>query len=556
MRYWVLCCLLTLLTLVSNAQSLVQQPGAKPPCFTGQLLHYDTASDGVPTLKWVLVTPSPQGQAEYFGTVEADGSFHVRLPHALRRQQIWFTLGDYYYGQLMLSDSLHIAIDLDGLRAKQGYFHSDYVQFSGPDAELTDYLNAYTDFRRSHPQNNNGEVRILMDRKMSRADKWKALQPDYAVKRKILAAFAKKHPSPYAALLKQQLQSTYYSRYLMLLSKTATTSDSTLQVALAHRPRTISNSAILDYYRSAASYYQHLPPARRLQVYREKLLPKLTDAQWSNKLEQLIDWQQQLLRGASVADSLVEPLRAEIEEQFADEIWEASISYMIEQLREVPAEQADLIKLSGGGTDLWRRERYVERVLPTVRHEVLAGILRSRWEKEQKQLLAARERLSSIEISSATTRLGQQVGRFDNGAELILAEGDSIEPFLASLRASVDEKPLLLDIWATWCKPCLIDMEEATDNIQALREKGVEVVYLCSSNGSTPEQWQQRLAEFELPTKHIFLNDTLSEQVMRYFNLRGYPSHIFIDGNGKALTNRFHSVGRIDLPDVDKLLRK
>lgn len=64
---------------------------------------------------------------------------------------------------------------------------------------------------------------------------------------------------------------------------------------------------------------------------------------------------------------------------------------------------------------------------------------------------------------------------------------------------------------------------------------------------------KKTVAELKTTGNHIFLEKELANSVMKFFDLKGYPSHIFIDKKGEWDTNFIHSIANLD---IDKLKNK
>ncbi|MEM6379411.1 MAG: TlpA disulfide reductase family protein, partial [Bacteroidota bacterium] len=170
--------------------------------------------------------------------------------------------------------------------------------------------------------------------------------------------------------------------------------------------------------------------------------------------------------------------------------------------------------------------------------------------KNKVAIQAVNEKLAKIKIPEKASELGTPKGELEDGTVFYLAEQDNVETLLAAIRAEHPGKAILLDIWATWCAPCIYDMKEGKENKAKLKEMGVEVVYICSSEGSNPDTWKKKVTELKVNTQHFFLSDALSKEIMQYFNLRGFPSHIFLDVNGQMVPNVINGLREVDFDRV------
>ena len=96
---------------------------------------------------------------------------------------------------------------------------------------------------------------------------------------------------------------------------------------------------------------------------------------------------------------------------------------------------------------------------------------------------------------------------------------------LAELRGQV----VLLNVWATWCDPCVREFPILTKLHDDLGPKGLTVIGLNADVRSKLPAVRHMVAEHELPFP-IWLDFGSRAQVV--FKLRGYPTSFLIDRQG------------------------
>lgn len=126
------------------------------------------------------------------------------------------------------------------------------------------------------------------------------------------------------------------------------------------------------------------------------------------------------------------------------------------------------------------------------------------------------------------------IGRLPETALIDLA-GRPVAP------AARGGKPLVLNLWATWCPPCRREMPmmmEVAGGIDA-----VDMLFV--NQGESAETIQRYLAETGLEGGRI-LRDP-DGALMRAFEARGLPATYFIDAEGRAQAAHFGEISRAQL---------
>ncbi len=113
-------------------------------------------------------------------------------------------------------------------------------------------------------------------------------------------------------------------------------------------------------------------------------------------------------------------------------------------------------------------------------------------------------------------------------------------------------KVVFMDLWATWCAPCLDAMVEFRNTKSDFHDKDVVFVYL--TNGSSPRKlWEEKIKG--IGSEHYYLTSAQWEYIMDHFGLSAIPSYLLYDKQGK-LINKFTAFpGNKEVKEmIDRLL--
>lgn len=101
---------------------------------------------------------------------------------------------------------------------------------------------------------------------------------------------------------------------------------------------------------------------------------------------------------------------------------------------------------------------------------------------------------------------------------------------LADLLDAHKGNVVLLDLWASWCAPCLAELPASAAAGRRYKSKGLVVVYL--SIDKEPQKWQQALKRLPKDGRHFRFADTETAAFLREFEVTSIPRYVLIDRNG------------------------
>ncbi|MEM1326391.1 MAG: TlpA disulfide reductase family protein [Bacteroidota bacterium] len=545
---------LFLLTLSLAAQDNFTHLNEVHPVVKGQLLGYDTRENADLQIKFNVVQPSPNFQKTFLVQPDDVGYFELQLPHSLRYQQVWFSIGDHYFSELILDQGLYIDIQWDDLTSKANSKHkSKAVTFKGKDGELNEYLRQYNAAYKKHRSDFGNDFDIITNRSSIVEEKREQLMSHHAKRKAFVEQYIEKNPSPYSWLLMNDRLSEDYGKFFLIYSNEKMSTDLEQKI-LAHRPKLISNSSMIDYYTYANYYFKGIKNEEQIGFLRDELLPVIKSKEEQAKLHTLIDSLQLKHSGTTVNSEAFTQLSRYFREQYEEIYNQYMMQKFLKVANNLPAERGDLMKLVGGGIDVTKRRKFTEQVIPTLQTTWAKSIMQTEWQADEKELLAIEDRLSKITVEKIDSPFGTEVEQLPDGATLFKAQHQSIDSLLAALRYAYPDKTLLLDLWATWCGPCIMDMRESAENIDKLQDMDVEVIYLCTTRGVKEKDWKNKVAELNLNAPQIYLNDALSKEIMTYFDLSGYPSKVLRGKDGKYLTKVKGMISDLDVEEFKEMM--
>ena len=132
--------------------------------------------------------------------------------------------------------------------------------------------------------------------------------------------------------------------------------------------------------------------------------------------------------------------------------------------------------------------------------------------------------------ASGTTSSGRgRVGESVPDLELVSLSDDKVS--LASLRGHA----VLLNLWATWCLPCLAEMPELAALHEHYRAKGLVVVGVNVDSADRSDSVRAFVSEWEIPFA-VWLDPEM--KVQGALRVRGLPATFVIDREGRIILRR------------------
>lgn len=100
--------------------------------------------------------------------------------------------------------------------------------------------------------------------------------------------------------------------------------------------------------------------------------------------------------------------------------------------------------------------------------------------------------------------------------------------------ASLKGKYVLIDLWATWCGPCVAEMPNLHKAYEKFKGPNFEVVSI-SLDQSVDKIAPFRKKKFSMPWVHTFTEGVFQSPAAVLFETNGIPKPILIDPNGKII---------------------
>ena len=132
---------------------------------------------------------------------------------------------------------------------------------------------------------------------------------------------------------------------------------------------------------------------------------------------------------------------------------------------------------------------------------------------------------------------GQQalaVGALAPDLTLTTAEGATVK--LSSLRG----QDVLLDFWASWCKPCREENPTVLKAYQIFRDRNFDILSVSLDDEKGREKWLKAIADDHLPWTQVSDLHGFSGEVVRLYGVRSIPQNFLLDPQGKILATNLH----------------
>jgi thiol-disulfide isomerase/thioredoxin len=119
-------------------------------------------------------------------------------------------------------------------------------------------------------------------------------------------------------------------------------------------------------------------------------------------------------------------------------------------------------------------------------------------------------------------------------------------------------KLVLLDFWATYCKPCLEEIPHLKILQQNYRTAGLQVIGIAYEDGGTPQEQRRRVDDF-CQVKEInykVLMGSANCPVFAQFGIRVYPTLVLLDENGWIVWKHEGGLNRDELDELEGAIKR
>ncbi|MFN5458405.1 MAG: thioredoxin-like domain-containing protein [Bacteroidota bacterium] len=99
--------------------------------------------------------------------------------------------------------------------------------------------------------------------------------------------------------------------------------------------------------------------------------------------------------------------------------------------------------------------------------------------------------------------------------------------------SSLKGKYVLIDFWASWCKPCIKDMPDVKKLYSKYKGKGFEI--LGVSLDENKDAWIDAISEYELPWLHVSDLGGWNSSAAKTYEVNSIPFTVLIDPDGKII---------------------
>lgn len=107
--------------------------------------------------------------------------------------------------------------------------------------------------------------------------------------------------------------------------------------------------------------------------------------------------------------------------------------------------------------------------------------------------------------------------------DITLPDQNGVKKSISSLQP---KKLIIVELWATWCAPCVKEMTKVPE----LRIQHPELEFYSISIDQKPEQMRKFIEKKKYDWPIVYAGD--NEFIWNYFQIKMIPRYFFVDGNG------------------------
>lgn len=110
-------------------------------------------------------------------------------------------------------------------------------------------------------------------------------------------------------------------------------------------------------------------------------------------------------------------------------------------------------------------------------------------------------------------------------------------------------KYLYIDVWATWCKPCLEEIPALKELEEKYANKNIEFVSISTDLPRAYEKWKNMVSEKDLGGVQLLADKAFDSDFIKEYEITAIPRFMIIDPNGNIVSRLAHAPSNPDLEE-------
>lgn len=483
-------------------------------------------------VKYTVVTFSGQGSTAFF--LQKPEDFQLKLNNPYPYQQIFLSIDSLLYTCVYAFSDLIIEIDLKQIieSGEELEFYGKGIAYLQSDGRLNSFMNQFLVTEK--------EKRLSLDDQLRKiphfTEKTKAasslqIQAIFDSLKLVQTNFIRKTSNEFAWLLENERMSDYFAEMLSH-SLAIPPDDALLKEIKNHKTYALTNNSSL-LYRYLFMGLQRLPANTIKTTWKE------LDVTHMNVDEKGVYDSLALYADTPSSDSIVASKKLQWSKKLQpyfiainnNKRWQKNI-HIIDSL--FSDTRADLLKMQlNDNKDVEAQTQTLKKLIPVIKtpwlnHHITSLYTSVSYKATQIDAIIRQSTQQKTSDSFFTKPILQTYF----GATLYKVSNTDATSFLRKLKDFFTGKSIFIDLWATWCTPCISEMPHSKKLEEESKNLPLVFVYLCTDNTSSEEIWKRKIVELKQPGVHFFIDDTLATEIMNLFSQTGYPSYILLNKNG------------------------